>query len=1566
MSSHSGKARALVLTLLMIGSVFGGTIAFAGGAAALDNGNTTVVSGSSLNQSSSSTVTVGVNTTSSDTVTFNFSNLANNGFSLRSFGNSANATVATSYSSENNRYEVDPSGNGNFTIQFTADTTGVEGGSYNFGINNSSTDLDTTKSLSVVGVASPQLSAQPDTPDESAAYNASFTVAGGSITNDQLRVDVENADADSGSNVNVTVYDDSWSERTSQPEITDDATSNNYYRATFSDSFTFESGDHVVFTADNINNASSWNQTATISFPGSGDDIQYSFSTDGSPNVEDSRDKAVNATVFDPATGADKTTLGINFTSSTSLNPQDVTVTVDGETYEGKSASDSPDSDAGDNDLYVNATTVISADANVSVSFDGNESVNAFDLTADNQVAGATADRSNVPIGTSATVDVSLSKFDSAVNYTVTAPGSTEVTSGSTSSDSFSFLADFNQGGDYVINVSNDNKDAQAIVSATYQTSLNLTPSEPTLGDSVTVEGAVTDADGNGVANLEIGINDSDTDTDGPLATATTTSSGNFLTELTVNDAGTYRVTNNTSNTTLTTFTVDPKTVGVEVTSDGELTSSFNETLNVSVTEDDSDFPVQNDSAGNLAGYINVTGPFNASSIDSATVNNGSITLNESDTGAVDYIHVTTDEYGDFSVSNITVNQSADSVTATLENTVGDETYAGLEENSSAVTPASPDYNGSDSLSVAGASTLNVDTSGMDGLEVNETQSPTVSVTGSDAKPADGDGPNNLKNVSVSLTGPSVDLSATSNGSSSGDEDVSYADGFTFETLEFEQAGTATLDVTGYTNENESSTETQTFDVAGDTLANVTPETAEVSTNHDISVQVENAEDTQVNNRVVVLSGVDFTVNTSSGTETAEAIVIRGGAGTVEARETATLSGDDVTSLKDGSWTLNDDFIANDGTYTVENVSFANTGDVNVDAYTSFSTSKTTQTIDTQPITVQGVDVYNLTSDLPEDQFLAGQDTTVNFTVTKDGEVVNGSELNDLTLSATQNDTDVLSESSKENLSAEDGSANDAFQAQIEANQTASYPVNVSVSDGSGQTGSASFNVTVPTVEDDLAGSLTETVNTTVDFTVTDPRTSDVVDNGSLALTAVNTSFTYDGSTLNEGGKTKYVDLDENGTATINVTPADVPAATTSLDVGVDPDDGDKSDNFGVVSLTAGNLSVEAPDTLAPNQQQDVTLVLNDANGDAVGDRVVNLTGAGVDQSLTTDVDGVLPTPITPTTGTIAIEANNTSGGNDVTVDTISVRSLVDLSVSASDDSVFTDSSNVTFTVTRQDAPSVKPSAKLTAYNASDPVVQTANVTKGTATLTFDTAGDYTVVASKQPTADKAFDNASVNVSVQGYANASISADPQTNNTTSTHTVTLPVTADSAGDSFNTLEIDYSAGESATDVSEVGIDNIQSVMVSGDAVMVQDPSTSNNGHTLQLSFTGDTQLQQGDVVEIVYDDVQNPASAGDYAVTGSLNYQSDRVNAQSMTLTIETANATSIPAIGGSSSPPTDTDGDGKFEDVDGDGNATFNDAVALSFGTDTDTASEYPDAFDFDGDGDVDFDDAVELSFNV
>lgn len=113
---------------------------------------------------------------------------------------------------------------------------------------------------------------------------------------------------------------------------------------------------------------------------------------------------------------------------------------------------------------------------------------------------------------------------------------------------------------------------------------------------------------------------------------------------------------------------------------------------------------------------------------------------------------------------------------------------------------------------------------------------------------------------------------------------------------------------------------------------------------------------------------------------------------------------------------------------------------------------------------------------------------------------------------------------------------------------------------------------------------------------------------------------------------------------------------------------------------------------------------------------------------------------------------------------------------------------------------------------------------------------------------------------------------------TTTHVLVLPITGDNVGNSLNEIEIDYSAsnatGTDAESVELAGLDTDgdgrSDTDWSGD-VEQDDIGPTDGGLTMTVGVTGNYDLQSGQRLVFAFRGVENPESAGSYAVDVDVN-----------------------------------------------------------------------------------------------
>lgn len=98
-----------------------------------------------------------------------------------------------------------------------------------------------------------------------------------------------------------------------------------------------------------------------------------------------------------------------------------------------------------------------------------------------------------------------------------------------------------------------------------------------------------------------------------------------------------------------------------------------------------------------------------------------------------------------------------------------------------------------------------------------------------------------------------------------------------------------------------------------------------------------------------------------------------------------------------------------------------------------------------------------------------------------------------------------------------------------------------------------------------------------------------------------------------------------------------------------------------------------------------------------------------------------------------------------------------------------------------------------------------------------------------------------------------------------------------AGNSLNQLRVEYpdgvdAGGVTGSDVERVGVDMDGDGVLEADAMVdVDGLSTSDGGSTLTVGFGGNHNLEVGDWIVLDVDDVEDPASPGEYAVSVNVN-----------------------------------------------------------------------------------------------
>lgn len=623
------------------------------------------------------------------------------------------------------------------------------------------------------------------------------------------------------------------------------------------------------------------------------------------------------------------------------------------------------------------------------------------------------------------------------------------------------------------------------------------------------------------------------------------------------------------------------------------------------------------------------------------------------------------------------------------------------------------------------------------------------------------------------------DLTVTSATVENGDTDTGTT-AFQIEGVTAEQNTTLTFNVTATTSAGDTFSDSVTTDITdSDVVSDFSlPSDVETGQTADISLTVSDGEGTTLNNRQVIIqdqSGFNtdddlFNVSETSSANV-DAIVLNPIDGQIEFYTDGNLG---TTADQTRPLTVNN------GEYVVENVTIASAGvDHVVEVHAYDGTNPNSGEIRAQldnVVTSAGVSAYTITSDV--DPVLAGQDEQINLTVTENGNAVNGTELVELAgnTNIDQQGSAVDDVSGPSAVDTDGDSTENVIQATINADESGTDAVNVSTNlNDNSKTGSVSLDVVQPTISTNLTGDLTlGLTSSNVEITAEDPRDSTALQDTDLRLTATNTTYdidasdgsniiadadddTFDQSSISiADGNNGYVNLDENGTAVLDVSTQENNAGDQplTLDLAVQ---NDSASYFGDSPVGVGELSlVNAPNELDPGTDVSQTYQLVDANGNTVDLGTLQISGTGLDgntQTKVTDEGFVNFDYTTSDSGTVEFKIQDSSDvpvnsdNNEFTVKTISVLEQVNLSLSA-DQTDVTPGDSVEFNLTREDFDR-QTTGTLTIRNASG-AVDTVSIDQ-TATVTFDEAGEFAVEASKptRPSVGKSFTNASATISVQ-------------------------------------------------------------------------------------------------------------------------------------------------------------------------------------------------------------------------
>ena len=776
---------------------------------------------------------------------------------------------------------------------------------------------------------------------------------------------------------------------------------------------------------------------------------------------------------------------------------------------------------------------------------------------------------------------------------------------------------------------------------------------------------------------------------------------------------------------------------------------------------------------------------------------------------------------------------------------------------------------GTTTISAVEGDNLNVQVSPENELTPNADNYVDVSVVGADGLQPDGsdaEDSNALTNATIELSGSGVDQATGAwyeDGShaNTGDATGQTTDTVRFDPVRPESGENVTVTVTAYANDGTEYTYSEELTSNGDLYEDLSPTQTAIDDTEDFSVQVTNTEGTPLNNRVVKFEHTDGSgFNVSAPADNDPYVV----------GNTLTIDGTQGIVQVDGT-TVQDFGSVNNGEYLAENVTLDVTDTDGIDIEVENSATETRVNVD-DVIPVTGVEAYEVSSN--RSAALAGAEEFHNLTITENGAEVNGSALDDFTLSAEPAaDTTVLNGPTV--VDTDGDGTNDALQVEVRA-ENATAPLNITVNDGDSRTGSASLDVVEPDVSttlggDDLTFGLTDEFNVTVE----DPRDGSGISGAVVDLDAVNATYQIDddvndqtGADATTDGNSEDVTVNDNGTLAVSVAPEAGTAAGTpqTLNVSTSLDAGTA---YGETAINTGNISLgDVPDNLDPNSEESLVLEAVDANGDQLDLLGVEISGTGLDGDSQTKVtdEGFVNFDITTSdSGTITYTATEAgaseidlvsdtqNNGNDVVqVAQTNVLEQVNLTLTADSTTVEQDGS-AEFTLTREDF-DTQTSGSLTVTNASGDTVQTVSIDQ-TANVTFSEAGNYTVTAEKpnRPAVGKAFLNDTVDITVEpsdfGIVNTTLEPDTVTSNTTNDHTLTfdaLEVTDDGNTDTF-TVDFGPATVDNANSVSvvdaageNVSVTGSPNVIDNGSAVTFDvspDSSASNRDLTVEVNAT---------------------------------------------------------------------------------------------------------------------------------
>ncbi|TYL38200.1 hypothetical protein CV102_13455 [Natronococcus pandeyae] len=987
----------------------------------------------------------------------------------------------------------------------------------------------------------------------------------------------------------------------------------------------------------------------------------------------------------------------------------------------------------------------------------------------------ATTDPQTVIDDKITTVDVTVENLDGTGKYEVgTNGGGDDVTSGETDG-TFSFTADpvgddVNAGEEYTITVDPDGEAETVTVSVVPQIDVDFDlDTDPVFDDSFVVSGEVAndngDFDNDKFEALHLAFNSDDVDTEDDLLESgedLRVLSDGTIDDVTVDaeDAGEFVFVYETEGDggEEQFFLVEDATIDV-ASQEGDLTIDAEDPVaggdadefSVNVTDaEGTTLDLESDYSDDHTSYVNVTGPFDGESLD---IDDSDVVAAYDDEDEevgyeagweddIAYFHAQTD--GDEFEFDANAMDADVEVTATLEvNTnYGEESgevYTGGVEGAEFESASTLDIVAdSDSVEI-GEGEFTVDLSDSDTLTVDESGDVHVSVTGPDFQEV-GSAEADLDKATITLTGDT--LTEEQDPIVVDDEgDNPETTPVQFEGLEFAEAGEVVVNVTAEDEDADETYEaTETLEVSGDILLDISPEEVTAGEEENLTVQIGDEDREFVFDRIVTLTHED---------------------------DAEGFGEDDGNTIE----LTSDEYSTSENAF-VDEVDFAAPGDVSIEV--TLEDETTTVKLD-DIISIEGEERYEVETD---DELLVSATENFDFQVIdlEDGEVV--SEEEDLEAFEVElvQDGEIIDSDPALEIDAENNTIT-VEDAQVDSAED----VTIEVSDEDNiETGDGVLSVIEPEIETDLGDAvLTEGVTTEdVTVTVTDPRDGSPIE-GEVQFTADNATFHItdldadDGGEIGHEGATYEGSLSDEGQLNITITPDEIDdAENTSLKIGAQAED--VGEYFGAIDVDAGNMQlferengedVDVRDEVEFDSEDEVLFVVRDANGDRIEEQDVTLTGdwneADEEPELETDegfftVDFAEYDLVEGEEIAFEVDADESASSDEITVVTLDVTEdleEVQLTFSANETEIEMNDS-VEFTLVREDF-AEETSGTLTVYNASGDAVAEDVEIDGTLEYTFEDVGEYTVEVEKEDSNSKTFVSDSVDITV-----GDVSEDP--------------------------------------------------------------------------------------------------------------------------------------------------------------------------------------------------------------